>query len=316
MTDEKTTDAVLETDAPTVSKAPVNWKSSKTYYMARLAILTAIVIVMAFTPLGYLKIGAVEGSFLTVPVIIGAIWLGPSAGAILGSVFGLTSFFQCFGLSAFGAALLEISPISAFIVCFFPRLLMGWLVGVIFKGLHFVKPLRFSAYTVSSFMGAALNTSFFMTALIGLYGQTDYIINMKNSLGAKSVLSFVFAFVGVNALIELVVCTILGMAISRILAAVDKKSLEKAKNRSEKEAATLAEENEQLKSDKGLLSEANALLNDNLKVVTNTKNEIEAENKSLKEKLMDKLDKDDNGKIDLLEKKPKKTKKAKTNEEE
>ena len=62
--------------------------------MVRLAILIAILLLMAFTPLGYIRFGGLEITFLTVPVIIGAIILGPVEGAILGGVFGLTSFFH------------------------------------------------------------------------------------------------------------------------------------------------------------------------------------------------------------------------------
>lgn len=314
MTDEiKTTAETAVTEGSEPKKKKGEWKSSKTYFIARLAILTAIVFVMAFTPLGYLKVGAIEITFLTIPVIIGAIWLGPTAGAILGGVFGITSFIQCFGMSALGAILLETNPIFCFIVCFFPRLIMGWLVAVIFKGISLIKALRFSAYTVSSFCGALFNTCFFMTALIGLYGQSELNSLLNLNFGSMSVLQFAAAFVGVNALVEIVVCTLIGMVISRILSTVDKRSIEKAKKRTEMEANELAAQNEQLKNEKENLSNENRALNENL-------NAAVEENKSLKDKLkatfdkdgnrradfIDALDKDNNGKLDLFEKKGKK----------
>ena len=79
--------------------------TQKTRRLVQLAILVAIMLILAFTPLGYLKVGAIEITFMTIPVVIGAILLGPPAGAFLGGVFGLTSFIQCFGMSAFGSAL-------------------------------------------------------------------------------------------------------------------------------------------------------------------------------------------------------------------
>ncbi|MDY6060626.1 MAG: ECF transporter S component, partial [Oscillospiraceae bacterium] len=100
------------------------------------AALAAIIVVMTFTPVGYLNIGIVEITFLTIPVAIGAIVCGPASGAVLGAVFGLTSFMQCFGIgrpSVFGAALLAINPISTAIICFLPRILAGFLSGLIFK---------------------------------------------------------------------------------------------------------------------------------------------------------------------------------------
>lgn len=88
-----------------------------------MAILIAIILVMAFTPLGYLKTAGLEITFIQVPVIVGAILMGPTAGAILGGVFGLTSFIQCFGLSAFGAALLETTRCTRLFCAFSPACL-------------------------------------------------------------------------------------------------------------------------------------------------------------------------------------------------
>ena len=83
---------------------------ARTLWMVQTAILAAILILMAFTPLGYLKVGTISITFLTLPVVIGAILLGPLSGAILGGVFGLTSFAQCFGMDVFGTTLMGINP--------------------------------------------------------------------------------------------------------------------------------------------------------------------------------------------------------------
>ena len=69
---------------------------SKVQRMVILAVLIALTLVMALTPLGYLKIGALSISFLCIPIAIGATVLGPTAGLILGTLFGITSFVQCF----------------------------------------------------------------------------------------------------------------------------------------------------------------------------------------------------------------------------
>ena len=72
--------------------------------MVQLAVLIAIMLILAFTPLGYLRIGPLAISLMTIPVVIGAMILGPAGGAVLGLVFGLTSFYQCFAGDPFGAA--------------------------------------------------------------------------------------------------------------------------------------------------------------------------------------------------------------------
>ena len=71
-------------------------QNQKTKNIALMGILSALLLLMAFTPLGYLKVGAISISFLMIPVALGAIALGPVAGAALGTLFGITSFAQCF----------------------------------------------------------------------------------------------------------------------------------------------------------------------------------------------------------------------------
>ena len=187
--------------------------------LTQLAILTAIIVVMAFTPLGYLRMPGLEITFITIPVVVGAIVMGPGAGAALGAIFGLTSFFQCFGMSPFGAALLGINPVLTFIVCFVPRTLMGLLTGWIFKAF---RKKNFVAFGVSSLSGALLNTILFMTALILLFGGTDYIQEMQ---AGANVFAFVIAFVGINGLVEAIVCFILGAAISKAVYVFNQKRL-------------------------------------------------------------------------------------------
>ena len=144
-------------------------RNKKVLYLSELAVLVALLIIMQFTPLGFLKLGAIEITFMTIPVIIGAIVLGPTAGAILGFVFGMTSFMQCFGMSAFGTLLLSMNPFYTFIVCVVSRTLMGFLTGLIFKGLTKIDKTKIVSYTVSSLSGALLNTVLFTGLILLLF---------------------------------------------------------------------------------------------------------------------------------------------------
>jgi len=182
--------------------------------MVQMAILAAIMLLMAFTPVGYLKTAGIEISFMMIPVVVGAIVIGPGAGAVLGGVFGATSFIQCFGMSVFGAALLAINPFFTFIVCIVPRVLMGWLAGLVFKGLSKMGKPKLVSFGVSSLSGALFNTVLFMTFLMLLFGKTEYI---KGFQGELSLIPFVLAFVGINGLVEAIVCFVTGAAISRAL---------------------------------------------------------------------------------------------------
>lgn len=194
-----------------------------TQKLTQLALLTAIILLMAFTPIGYIKTFGLEITLIVIPVTVGAIVIGPAAGAFLGGVFGITSFIQCFGMSVFGAALLSINPAATLITCLIPRILMGWLTGLIFKALR-KGGLRESAYPVASLFGPLLNTLFFMTALLAFFYRSDYIQGIAESLGGGNVFQFVIAFVGINGLVEAVTCFLLGTAIARALDAFLKRT--------------------------------------------------------------------------------------------
>ena len=62
--------------------------------MTQLALLLALLLILSYTPLGYLPVGPLVLSLLSVPVAIGAMLLGPLGGAVLGGAFGLTSTAQ------------------------------------------------------------------------------------------------------------------------------------------------------------------------------------------------------------------------------
>lgn len=190
-------------------------KNSKTLKMVQMTILIAIVLLMSFTPIGYLRTAGLEVSLLTIPVVIGAMLLGPGAGAVLGAVFGLTSFWQCFGMSPFGATLLGINPFYTFLVCVPTRTLMGFLTGWLFRLIHKVDKSHTVSYFVGGLIGAALNTLFFMGTLVLFFWNTDYIQGINESLGGLNVILFVCAFVGINGLLELPATCIAGGAVAK-----------------------------------------------------------------------------------------------------
>jgi Predicted membrane protein len=180
--------------------------------MVRLAALVAIIVLMAFTPLGYFKYGALSITFIMIPVVIGAIVLGPGAGAILGGVFGLTSLIQCFGLDAFGTTLFGINPVATIIMCLVPRILMGWLSGLIFRALYRIDRTKIVSYAAASLSGAVINTVLFVGALLIFFGNTAFLRSFGSSL-----LQIIGVLITINALIEAIVCLIAGAAISKAL---------------------------------------------------------------------------------------------------
>jgi Predicted membrane protein len=182
-------------------------KSIDVRALAILGLMTALLILFSFTPIGTIPIGPLSITLNVIPVAVAAIALGPAGGLIMGCVFGLLSFLQCLGIgipSGMGITLFSIDPFLAFIQRFIPRALDGFLVGVIFRALE-KKPGFRPACFIAGFCSAFLNTAFFMSALVLLFGNTEYVRGLMNG---RSFLVFVCAFVGVNAVVEMLVCTV------------------------------------------------------------------------------------------------------------
>ena len=191
------------------------------------SLLAALIMIMTFTGIGYIPIGPLKLTFLVLPVAIGSIILGPKIGLLLGTIFGLSSFITCFGLDAFGAVLLSINPFYTFVTCVVPRMLCGFLPGLIYKGLANNKFLAkydkqdITATSIASVSTALINTLFFLGFMWLLFAE-DFLNNEEviGVLGGTVIGSFktlIVAFAGVNAIVESATALILGTAIIKAL---------------------------------------------------------------------------------------------------
>ena len=156
-----------------------------TAQLTLLGLMAAILLLMAYTPLGYLNIGPLAISFNVIPVAI----------------------------SAMGVVLFGINPVFAFIQRFIPRLLDGICLGYIFKGMRKVSN-TYVACAVTGFFSAFLNTLFFMSALVGLFGNTDYV---KNLMGGHNIIIGCCLMVGINAVCEMISSTVITGAVGAAL---------------------------------------------------------------------------------------------------
>ncbi len=181
-----------------------------------LGLLTAIIAVFSFTPIGSIPVGPLVITLNIIPIAIAAITLGPIGGAIIGGVFGIFSFLQCFGIgipSGMGAILVDINLPFAFIQRFVPRLLDGFLAGLIFQFIAKISDVRISCF-VTGLCTAFLNTAFFMLSLVFLFGNTEYV---QGLMKGKSIIPFIISFVGMNAVVEMIVCTVVTGAVGTAL---------------------------------------------------------------------------------------------------
>lgn len=187
--------------------------------LTRLALLVAIELVMKAVGLGSVPVGPLYMSFLTLPIAVGAITMGPAAGAVLGGVFGAVSFYDAVtGASAMTGALFQVSPVNTFILCVGMRVLMGVCVGLIFNAVkNFDKPGTWS-YIVSAMCAPALNTLFFMGYIVLAFYGCDYVQNLVSVKGAANPFMFVVLLVGIQGVAEFLVSGILGGIVARAVA--------------------------------------------------------------------------------------------------
>ncbi|MCI8473604.1 MAG: ECF transporter S component [Clostridiales bacterium] len=187
----------------------------RTKKMVTLALLSGLLIVMGFTPLGYLKVsGLFEITFNAVPVAIAAITVGPVGGVVTGAVFGITSFIQLFSNGDFGMLLFNENPFYMIIMLVVTRIVMGLGAAYIFKA---VKRFNMHAACFATGLGAALlNTVLYCACLYFFYGHGKTVQGMMENGG--SIFIFLFgAGIFVNAAVEAVASTILSGALGMAL---------------------------------------------------------------------------------------------------
>lgn len=142
-------------------------KKTDTKSLVLLGLLSGIVILFCFTPIGSIPIGPLSITLNIIPIAIAAIALGPIGGLIVGSVFGLFSFLQCYGIginSLMGNQLVNISPVLAFLQRFVPRALDGFLVGLIYRKMAAVRSQK-TYYIITGIVSALFGVAVVLSGL-------------------------------------------------------------------------------------------------------------------------------------------------------
>ena len=193
--------------------------NKKLTWLTQCALLMAIELVMKLTGLGSVPVGPLYMSFLTLPIAIGAMITGPAAGAFLGLVFGAVSFKDALtGGSIMTSTLRAVDPVHTFILCVVTRVLMGWLTALVFKAAKSVDKNRRFCYFAGALAAPLLNTLLFMGYLCLAFYNSDYVQGLVSGLGATNPVTFVVLLVGIQGLLEALVCGIAGGFIAKAVA--------------------------------------------------------------------------------------------------
>lgn len=181
-----------------------------------LALFIAIELAFRLLGLGRVPFGPLNMSFMTVPIAVGAMLLGPLEGFVLGAVFGICSLWDAInGAGGMTNILFGISAVHTVILCVGTRALMGLLTGLVFKAAKKIDRTNLVSYFIGAFSAPFLNTLFFMGYIVLAFYQTTYVQELAAKNGAVNPLMFIVALVGVQGLVEMIVCTVTAGAVSK-----------------------------------------------------------------------------------------------------
>lgn len=202
-------------------------QQTKTLDLVQVALFAALIIIMAFTPfLGYIPLGFTRATIIHIPVIIGSILLGPKKGAILGGVFGLTSFINntmnptvtSFVFTPFYSMGEIHGGLGSIIICFLPRILVGVLPFFVYKFFSFILKKKKSGMMISlgvaGLVGSLTNTLLVMH-LILLFFKDAYA--QVNGMATEAVYGAILVVIGTNGVPEAIVAAVIVAFVGRIL---------------------------------------------------------------------------------------------------
>ncbi len=183
--------------------------NQKTLRLAQLAILIALEAVLTFTPLGFIMVPPISITLMHIPVIVGAVLMGPVDGGILGLSFGVFSMIKASTAAASPADMafspfLSGEPVSSIVMCIIPRILLGVIAGALYLLLS--KKIKNGVLSMGiSAVAATFCHSMMVLVLLSVLFQ---------SLPLKAVLA---SLIGVNCLLEMLAAAVVAVAVCKPL---------------------------------------------------------------------------------------------------
>ena len=196
-------------------------RDNRIHRMVALAMMAAIVVLLANTPLGLIQTPIIKATTVHIPVILGAILLGPSAGCALGAVFGICSLISntiaptvtSFAFSPFYADGL-VGAVKSLWISVGCRVLIGLVSGWLWIILKKVKLPDLAALPVVGFVGSMTNTVAVMGSIYFLLAE-QYA--QAREVAVTAVYGLIMATVTGAGVMEAVAALVLVTAIGKAL---------------------------------------------------------------------------------------------------
>ena len=190
--------------------------------MVSVALMAAIVVVLANTPLGMIQLPIIKATTVHIPVILGAILFGPSAGAILGGVFGICSMISntmaptllSFAFSPFMSMTGVPGALKAIWISVGCRILIGVVAGWLWIGLEKVNLNQALSLPIVGFVGSMVNTVAVMGSIYVLLAK-QYADAME--VGVTAVWGLIMGTVTAPGIPEAVAAAVLVFVLGKVL---------------------------------------------------------------------------------------------------
>ncbi|RGB69669.1 MULTISPECIES: ECF transporter S component [Oscillospiraceae] len=192
--------------------------------LTQTSLLIAIIALLALVPfLGYIPVGPIRATTIHIPVIIGAILLGPKKGALLGFCFGLTSFLtNTFSPTPLSFVFSPFVPVPgsdsgsflSLLIAFLPRILIGVVAGAVFGLLCRHHKSQTLGCVLAGFLGSMTNTILVMGGIYFFFGPS---YAAAKNMTFEALLGFIGGVIALNGVIEALVASVLGAAVARPL---------------------------------------------------------------------------------------------------
>ena len=210
----------------------MNRKKMDTRYMATLAMFCGILLVMGATGIGFIPLPVIKATTMHIPVILGAVLLGPAAGAVLGGVFGLCSIWAnttspgllAFAFSPFMTTEGLPGVLKSLWIALGCRILLGVIAGWLWKGMKRVLKQDYLALPVTAAIATICHTILVMGSIYLLLAQQ--YAQAKN-VAITAVFGLVMGTVTASgipeAVIAAVLVTVIGKALLHLMARTKKR---------------------------------------------------------------------------------------------
>ena len=204
-----------------------------TRWMAAVAMFAAIIVVLANTPLGMIPLVVTKATTVHIPVILGAILLGPLAGGTLGGVFGICSVISntmtpaltSFAFSPFLSTTGVPGALKALWVSVGCRILIGVVAGWLWKFLRKRNVNGWASLPLVGFVGSMVNTVLVMGSIYVLFAQ-QYAA--AKDVAREAVFGLIMTTVAFNGIPEALAAAVLVAAIGKALLRVTRTRLQTA----------------------------------------------------------------------------------------